>query len=87
MKILRHMIRTEKIHVPRPFRLSGPVIKVACRNDDPSMLHFWSLSGAGSVFDAQFIVFGTGDEIPDNVVYRGTGIAGPAVWHLFELVS
>ncbi len=65
-------------------RLSGPVVHVACRNGDPRTVHFWALEGAGTRWTARLRVFGTGHDVPPDTVYRGTAIAGPLVWHLFE---
>lgn len=31
-----------------------------------------------------FIVIGTGQDIPENCVYRGTAQNGPLVWHVYE---
>jgi hypothetical protein len=30
-------------------------------------------------------VFGTGHDVPDGALYRGTVFAGVFVWHLFEM--
>jgi hypothetical protein len=69
------------------FTLSGPIVKVASRNGVQGTVHFWALAGAGTEFTARLRVFGTGSNVPDNTVYRGTAIAEPYVWHLFEAVS
>jgi hypothetical protein len=66
------------------YTLSGPVVHVSCRNGVRDVVHFWALEGAGTPFAAQLRVFGTGHEVPDEVTYRGTAIAEPFVWHLFE---
>jgi len=47
-------------------------------------VHFWALAGAGTPYTAKLRVFGTGHEVPLDAVYRGTAIAEPLVWHLFE---
>jgi hypothetical protein len=66
------------------FQLSGPVVHVACRNGDYKKVHFWALAAAGEPYTAALRVFGTGHGVPDGTVYRGTAIAEPLVWHLFE---
>lgn len=64
--------------------LTGPIVKVACRNGVRDVVHFWALAEVGSPFSARLRVFGTGHQVPDEAVYRGTAIAEPLVWHLFE---
>ncbi len=64
--------------------LSGPIMHVASRNGNVSTVHFWALAGAGTPYTAKLRVFGTGHEVPLDAVYRGTAIAEPLVWHLFE---
>jgi hypothetical protein len=66
------------------YTLSGPIVHVACRNGNPHVAHFWTLAGAGTPFTAMLKLFGTGQEVPETAVYRGTGIAEPMVLHLFE---
>lgn len=67
--------------------LSGPIVKVACRNGVRDVVHVWALAGTGATFLARLRVFGTGHQVPDEAVYRGTAIAEPLVWHLFEDAS
>lgn len=64
--------------------LSGPVVHVACRGGDYKKVHIWALAGAGAPYTARLRIFGTGHDIPGNAYYRGTVIAEPLVWHLFE---
>jgi hypothetical protein len=66
------------------FTLSGPIVKVASRNGATDRVHFWALEGAGTPFTAMLRVYGTGHDVPEETVYRGTAIAEPFVWHLFE---
>lgn len=66
------------------FELSGPIMHVACRNGVLNVVHFWALAGVGTPYAAKLRVFGTGHDIPEGAVYRGTAIAEPLVWHLFE---
>ena len=67
--------------------LSGPIVKVACRNGVRSVVHVWALAGVGTPYIARLRLFGTGHEVPDDIMYRGTAIAEPLVWHLFEDAS
>ena len=64
--------------------LSGPIMHVACRYGNIAMVHFWALAGARTPYTARLRVYGTGHDIPLDAAYRGTAIAEPLVWHLFE---
>lgn len=63
--------------------LTGPILHVASRNY-LKVVYFWALAGVGSPYTARLRVYGTGHPIPLDAVYRGTAIAEPLVWHLFE---
>ena len=64
----------------------GPPLHVACRN--PDVVEFWARprnEDTDEFVDPQhFRVYGTGQEIPDEVRYVGTAIepGGSLVWHL-----
>ena len=64
--------------------LTGPILHVASHYGDIGTVHFWALAGVGSPYTARLRVYGTGHPIPLDAVYRGTAIAEPLVWHLFE---
>jgi hypothetical protein len=63
--------------------LAGPIVHTAIRD---GAFHFWALAGAGSSAAAKLRLFGTGDEVPEDTMYRGTAIteSGRLVLHLFE---
>lgn len=63
--------------------LSGPIVHVAARTMDK--VEFWALVGNHNPAVRIFQVFGTGHSIPRQANYVGTALAGPLVWHLFEL--
>jgi hypothetical protein len=85
MNVFRYEVPIDDVW--HDIELTGPVVKVACRESNRRVVQFWALDGAGSPYTGRFRVFGTGDEVPDNVVYKGTGIAEPYAWHLFELAE
>jgi hypothetical protein len=64
--------------------LTGKIVHVASRNNDLSVVHFWALAGIVSPYTARLRVYGTGHQVPLDSIYRGTAIAEPLVWHLFE---
>ena len=68
------------------FELSGPVVHVAIRD---GAFHYWALASVGTPYTARLRLFGTGDEVPGDTVYRGTAIteSGLLVMHLFERAS
>lgn len=37
--------------------------------------------------NATFRVFGTGHEIPDKCVHRGSVVINPFVWHVYEEIA
>jgi hypothetical protein len=82
VKVYRHQVPADDSW--HDITMSGPVVHVACRNGDDSLIHFWTLAGLSSPYTARFRVFGTGNPVPDDAAYRGTGIAEPLVLHLFE---
>jgi hypothetical protein len=67
--------------------LTGPIVHVATRQGAYSPLHVWALAEIGQKYTARLRVFGTGHKVPDYVMYRGTAIQEPVVWHLFEDVA
>jgi hypothetical protein len=67
--------------------LSGPIVHVGTPFGQLSPLHIWALAETGAPYTARLRVYGTGHTVPDYVVYRGTAIAEPLVWHLFEDVA
>jgi len=82
MNVYRYEIKVDgKWH---DVELSGPIVKVASRNGVTDVVHVWALAGVGTPFTARLRVFGTGHDVPDDTTYRGTAIAEPYVWHLFE---
>lgn len=85
MKVYRYTIPVDAFW--HDFTLSGPVVHVACRNDIQDVVHFWVLEGAGTPFTARLRIYGTGQDVPLDTMYRGTAIAEPLVWHLFEQAS
>lgn len=66
--------------------LSGPIVHTAIRD---GAFHFWALAGVGTPFKARLRLFGTGDEVPEEAMYRGTAITESRllVEHLFEQAS
>lgn len=82
MNVFRYQIPVD--HSWHEVVLSGPIVHVACRNGDPGVVHFWALANVGTPWNAYLRVFDTGQPVPEDAVYRGTGIAEPMVRHLFE---
>jgi hypothetical protein len=35
----------------------------------------------------EFVIIGTGWDVPDNGIYHGTVQISPYVWHVYEIVS
>jgi hypothetical protein len=68
---------------------AGKVLHVACRLDDPTMVHVWTEEHGAPVTPTRKVrVYGTGHVIgPEAGDYLGTGQAGPLVWHVFEEVT
>jgi hypothetical protein len=64
--------------------LSGPIVHVAARS--MGNVEFWALVGEQESLVRTFQVFGTGHPLPHQAKYIGTALAGPLVWHLFELL-
>lgn len=82
MRVYRYEVKVDGYW--HNFELSGPIVHVASRNGATDVVHFWALANVGTPFTAKLRVFGTGHEVPEDTVYRGTAIAEPFVWHLFE---
>lgn len=83
MRIFRHGVPVdEQWHTLFP--VTDP-LSVGCR--DRSVVEFWSWEPHGDSASWRFFrVYGTGQEIPENVKHWGTAVApdGFLVWHLFE---
>jgi hypothetical protein len=64
--------------------LRGDIVHVGCR--EVSVVEFWATHDPDNYPPVQrwFQVFGTGQPLPDSADYRGTAVAGPLVWHLYE---
>lgn len=63
-------------------------LSVGCR--EVGTVEFWAWEPHGGPWPERFFrVFGTRQEIPDNVKYWGTAVApsGRLVWHLVEATS
>lgn len=65
--------------------LSGPILYVAARS--MGNVEFWALVGEQEPAVRTFQVFGTGHSLPHQAAYIGTALAGPLVWHIFELLA
>lgn len=60
--------------------LSGDIVHVASRRSD--VVEFWAWHGTTPARTRQMRVYGTGREITEPVIYVGTALDGPMVWHL-----
>ena len=82
MRVLRYEVPVDDAW--HEISLTGPVVHVACRNGVRDVVHAWALADVGTAYTARLRVFGTGQDVSLDTVYRGTAIAEPLVWHLFE---
>lgn len=84
MKVFRYEIPDDNAW--HEISLTGPVVHTAIRD---GAFHFWALAGTGTPYTARLRLFGTGDEVPGDAVYRGTAVteSGLLVFHLFEDAS
>jgi hypothetical protein len=61
--------------------LTGKVVHVGCRR--PQVVEFWAIHVEElHAREHRFRVIGTGHPIPDGLVYVGTALDEPFVWHL-----
>lgn len=63
-------------------RTMGDPLHVCAR--DPRVVEFWARYTPGAPHGVlrRFLVVGTGQPMPEDVMYHGTAVAGPLVWHL-----
>lgn len=70
--------------------LSGRIVHMDCKQR-PDVVEVWAEDTGGPVAARTFRVFGTGQELPDDAIHRGTAVVvdkwGRLVWHLYEVQS
>lgn len=67
-------------------KLTGPIVHVACR--ELTTVDVWFINGEHHYSKSTFLrVFGTGQPLPDNAEYVGTGFSpvGGLVWHVMRM--
>ena len=86
MRIYRHEVPVDDQW--HPIETAMNPLSVGCRDLD--IVEFWSWEPHDGPWAERFFrVFGTGQEIPDNVKYWGTAVSpgGALVWHLVEALE
>ncbi len=80
-KILKYPLKMgiqNKIDMP----FGSVVVHTAVMNEQPSI---WVITDSRmDIVSREFIILGTGIEIPDHYSYTGTAFQHPYVWHVFE---
>jgi hypothetical protein len=65
--------------------VNGSILHVASRR--PDIVEFWAQhSTTADLYSREFIVVGTGQELPDVAgwLHAGSCLSGPYVWHLIQ---
>lgn len=82
----RHRIGICDYNVPITCCGSAKVIHVGLKHGEADSVQLWveQAEPALELTERRFRVFGTGQPIPEGYHHKGTVVAGPFVWHLYE---
>lgn len=64
---------------------AGPVVHVDAQHET-TVVYVWTLEENCDVHRVTVVqAFGTGQPLPEGATHLGTAVAGPFVWHVFEV--
>jgi len=64
---------------------SAKIIRLGVSNGKPALWAIVDTESDYADYDTHYVILGTGQEIPDDVLYISTIDNGPHVWHFFRL--